>query len=221
MIRSAILLSALFIGHPVFSQNQPGFNLQARNSKIDSLKKIDFIHYDYKYLDSDFKIVMDESLFKETLSAFEFYEDRISGYEDSISVVLMHQFKDWDAARIAKIHILYSWERLGHYLHYSATEAKKVGEELGFEHPYLARAYMGDGGDRRSIEKEKIRKRELDRLIGILSVELLKQEAELKSLTGDDLLKLAFHNNPVIMEKRRQFEMEQNERHKHKRNSDQ
>ena len=122
--------------------------------RLDSLKKIDFIHYRYKYLDENFKIKISSQLFEETVVKHKFYKERITRHKDSIGVVLMTEFNDDFVVNFIKNRICFSWQRLGYHLWLSSLEAENLGKSIQIGHPYLVYEFIL----KNSITNEIIRK---------------------------------------------------------------
>lgn len=116
--------------------------LKNRRKKIDSLKKIDFLSKEYKYLNKNFSINIDSITFNKGVKDFKFISERINKYSDSLGVVLMIEMKDWNALRIAEFRITYQWKKIGYYIWESEENSKKLGENLGFTHPYRFYEYL-------------------------------------------------------------------------------
>lgn len=105
-------------------------------------KEFDYFNYDYKYLDEDFRIVMDNVLFNQLLKMNNFYADRIISYKDSLAVALCGEFDTWPQRNIAHFRITYTWNRLSYMLWVSEIEAMNIAEKYSFHHPYLLYQYV-------------------------------------------------------------------------------
>ena len=88
--------------------------------------EIDYLAYNYKYLDSNFAIHIDSIEFNETVTEYKFIKERITKYQDSLGVVLMREFGDWDKMRLGKSRITYTWDRVGYHLWKNEDEIKKI-----------------------------------------------------------------------------------------------
>ena len=122
--------------------------------KIDSVKTIDWLAYDYKYLNEDFQIQAPHKVFQKGLKDGKFITERITKYTDSLSVVLFIELEDVVATRIAGMQINYSWERLGWNLLMNASQAEELGKELNFDLPYQVKKYLEDTSNQHSKRLE-------------------------------------------------------------------
>lgn len=180
----------------VFSKNN--------DLKIDSLMKIDFISYPYKHLDENLKIRISDSLFQETVLKYKFFPKRIKRYRDSLGVVLMAEFGDWQKENAGKLAILFTWERLGLYLDSNKEHLLQLSNDLKLKHPYQIYLFFRQENDK--MIDNPIKLKELEQLRNRMSqqtgVELLK----IKKFSNEDLLRFAFKNNPKIIKLRNDFE---------------
>lgn len=174
--------------------------------KIDSIKKIDFINYNYKYLDADYQITANSKDFENTIVLNNFHKENIKNYSDSLSVALMLEFGDWKVMNIAKSRILFSWEKLSFYLHKEKTDLQKIANELEItKHPYLLYSYF------RSPEKSDVKNREMERLRKLLSSKLGFSMNDLKMKSNNNILDLSYKNHPEIIRLKEEFE----KKHRH------
>jgi len=153
--------------------------------------EIDYLAYNYKYLDSNYAIDIDSIEFNETVTKYGFIKERINNYQDSLGVVLMREFGDWKKERIAKSRIIYKWERVGYHLWKNEDEIKQLGQEFGVIHPYrLQQLFYAPNGNEKAIEI-------MDDLRNKL---ITKFDADtLKGLENYYLMKFAFNNNPDVL----------------------
>lgn len=167
--------------------------LLKRDLKIDSLRKIDFIGYKYKYLDKDFKFKISKKEYEKSIKKNKVYPEKILKYRDSLSVILMAEFKDWDAARIAELKITYTWERVGFHIWKNKEEVEEIAKRLNIKHPYRLQELLLRDDPKVSAEIENLRNKLF-----------LKFNTEgLKTMPSDKLLVFAFSNNPEVMELRK------------------
>lgn len=153
--------------------------------------EIDYLAYNYKYLDSNFAIHIDSIEFNETVTEYKFIKERITKYQDSLGVVLMREFGDWDKMRLGKSRITYTWDRVGYHLWKNEDEIKKIGGELNITYPYrLQQLFYAPNGNKKAIE-----------IIDDLRNNLItKFDADsLKDLDNYYLMIYAFHNNPDVL----------------------
>ena len=157
--------------------------------RLDSLKKIDFINYKYKYLDKNFKIKISSQLFEETIVKHKFYKERITKHKDSIGVVLMAEFNDFLVGNFIKNRICFSWQRLAYHLWLSSLDAENLGKSIQISHPYLVYEFIL----KNSINNEIIRK-----LIDDLKIKMIATDATLNfdNYSIPKLLSTALRLNP-------------------------
>lgn len=163
-------------------------------AKIDSLSKIDFLSYNYKYLDKDFKFKISRKKFEKSIEKHKFYPERLRNYKDSLGVVLMAEFNDWDAARIAELKITYSWERVGYHLLKNKDEVIEIAKKLNIKYPYRLQELLLRNDPKVSTEIEKLRNK----------LFLSFEKKELKTMSSKQLLSFAFSNNPELIKLRQQ-----------------
>lgn len=177
----SFLLSILFFMsiHFVFSQN------------VDVAKlNYDYLSHDYNHLDNEFRINISSVKFDSLVVMYKFYPERIKTCRDSLSVVLMGEFNDWDKARIAKNRIVFSYLRLSYYLWTTKAEAKKLCEKYDIKYPY--RFYQLCAGSELNWDQE------LKDFIFELKnkVEVSTKNNSLDTLNNKEFLKLALVSNP-------------------------
>lgn len=178
----------------------------SREEKVKEIDNVDFINYNYKNLDEDYKIIINSEDFDRTLAEYKFIKPRIRTYNDSLSVALMHEFKDWVVADVVKRRLLFSWERLGYYLHRDGAELKSVAKKLNLNHPYSVFYHL-------KLDKynSRIKEKEIKRLKKIISTKTNKTQDDIDKLTNDELLNLSFENHDEII----QMKSEYMKTHKH------
>ncbi|MCG8578902.1 MAG: hypothetical protein MI866_03245 [Bacteroidales bacterium] len=176
--------------------------LKARRKKIDSLKTIDYLSYDYKYLNRDFEIKMSSRKFQKTMEKYDFIPQRIVSYKDSLSVVLMTEFNDWNQANISQFCITYSWFRLGYHIWQTSDEAQDFAAQFGIKHPWRMREFLVDESNTDPIIAEFFKDLQF-------KVEEETRKTNLDSLNREALLNKAFRSNPqrIIDFKKKQEEV--------------
>ena len=114
------------------------FFAQVASPKLQDVKNVDYLNYSYKYLDKDFKIKIPNEIYQASIKEHKFIPVRVIGkkYSDSLSVVLMAEFANWEQARLAQFKIGYTWERLGNHLLISENDARKLAQKYGEKFPY-------------------------------------------------------------------------------------
>ncbi len=142
IITMGVLL--LLISPKIKSQQKDSIpNLEAHYAKCDSIiKHTDFFTINYKYLDDEYNIIIDSVIFEKAIKTYGFYPERIKDHSDSLSIVMMAEFNDWDMARIAKLTISYTWIRLGYHTWQSQEEAKEFAMKFGINHPYKMKEFL-------------------------------------------------------------------------------
>ncbi|MCW3804018.1 hypothetical protein [Plebeiibacterium marinum] len=185
------IFTLIFIALPfcLYSQNQIGqIELAKYDMRIDSLKKLDFLSMDYKFLNNEFKIQIDSTTFSSGVEKYHFYPEKILTYKDSLIVVLMIQFDDWPKAKIAKRDISYSWLRLGYHTWQTPDEARNFAQEFGISHPWRMKLLLMDDNN----DDQKIINFYVD-----LKNKLIKNNLSgFEKLNRKDLLTFAMQKNP-------------------------
>ncbi|GAA3768231.1 hypothetical protein [Flavobacterium ginsengiterrae] len=187
-----ILVILFLVSSPMFSQDNIQEILHKKEIKIDSLRKIDFIGYKYKYLDENLKIKVSKELFDKMLIEYRFDPVKIKKYSDSVNVILMAEFKDDDAYRFAQLKITYSWERVGLHIWKNKEEVIELAKRLNIKHPYRLQELFLNNDPKVSAEIQNLR---------ITLFEQFRKE-ELMMMPAKQLLPFAFSNNPEIIELR-------------------
>ena len=154
--------------------------------------EFDYLAYNYKYLNSNYDIHIDSIEFNEAVTEYKFIKERITTYQDSLAVVLMREFGDWEKMRLGKIRITYTWERVGHHVWKKEDEIKQIGKELSINYPYrLQQLFYAPNGNKKAIEI-------MDDLRNKL---ITKFDADsLKDIDNYYLMKFAFNNNPDVIQ---------------------
>jgi len=174
----------------LYAQNKQEYQLHMK--KIDSLIQIDYISYNYQYLDENFNICISKKKFKATISKYKYYKDRIQSYTDSLNIALMAEFGDFDQARMAKVDITFNWQDLEYYLWLPTSTLKSISTVLGFYHPMQLYNYFYNG-----IKTEAFRDNTMDALRQRLYD--ATEDEEVLGLDNKKLMKYAFHHHPKIV----------------------
>lgn len=193
-----ILIIALLSFTSTFSQENKEKISRENNPKIDSLVKIDFLSYKYKYLDKNFKIKIPKEVYEKTFVAYHFIPEKTKTYKDSLSVVLMAEFKDWDAQRIASLRINYTWQRLSYYLWMNEKEVLDLAKKLKIKMPYRLKELF--------VANDPKVKSEVLNLKNKLYLKFGNED--IKKMSGDELLNFAFKQNPEIMKDRNKHSLD-------------
>ena len=96
------LILFFYVGNAFGQQNEIIVMMNAK------AKTIDYFSHPNKYLDKNLKISITNNEFQNTIIKYNFFSDRIKKYNDSLNVVLMAEFNDWDHARFAIMRLTYS-----------------------------------------------------------------------------------------------------------------
>lgn len=187
-----ILIILFLVSSPIFSQDNMEEIIRKKDIKIDSLIKIDFLSYKYKYLDENFKINIPKEVYEKMLMDSRLIPERIKKYSDSLDVILKTEFNDDDATRIAKLRITYSWERVGLHIWKNKDEVIEIAKKLNVKHPYRLQELFLKNDPRLAVEIQNLRK--------TLFANYGKEE--LMMMPAKQLLPFAFSNNPKIVELR-------------------
>lgn len=177
-----------------------------KETKDFSHKKNNILNYDslmdlnYRFLDENYKILLPKDSFNFALKKYNFYEDRIRNYKDSLLVTLMYELKDVELTNKAHFRIGYTWERLSYHIWSTEKETKNIAHNFGFNHPYKFKNYLID---------EKINETKKNNFIK-------KIRDSIKAKTGKDIslkpyklfFKEAFRSNPIILEYKRKVQRE-------------
>ena len=165
------------------------FDYEAHKLLVDSLSKIDYLSYDYKYLDKGFKLKVGETEFKKAVKKFDFYPERIRTYRDSLGVVLMMEFNNWHQARIAESRISFSWLRLSYFTWQEVEEVESYTRSFDIVLPWRMYEFLID------------EKNDNPKIIAFLEdlKDKVKKETkrdDLDQLSRKDLLTVAMRCNP-------------------------
>jgi hypothetical protein len=165
--------------------------MEEHKNEVDKFQKIDYLNYNYKYLDENHKIEIPHRVFQKLLRENNFYPERINDYADSISVVMCGEFESWTQREIASFRVSYTWKRVGYYLWLTEDEAKDLGNKYSITKPYalidLIRRHPEDWDD------------ELVSFIANLKskVENYTGNDDVRNMAHNDFLKFALVENPT------------------------
>ncbi|PXY02782.1 hypothetical protein DF185_01430 [Marinifilum breve] len=105
-------------------------------------KDYDYLSHKYEHLDENFKIHIESVKFDSIMTKYQYAPQRVDSWRDSLSVVLMGEFGNWDQQRIACNRISYSNLKTSYYLWITPEEVKQMAEKRGFKHPYRFYEYF-------------------------------------------------------------------------------
>jgi hypothetical protein len=161
-------------------------------TKIKKIGVIDYFNYNYKYLDENFKINISSKDFQKAINKYEFFPNLIKTYNDSLGIVLMLEFNDWDHARMAKMRLTYTWLRLSYHLWISENETKQMAKKFGFTQPYLFKDFLSKSASRNNTY--------LNNFFTTLRTNLKNtagvKDKDFRSGSIDDLMNLALNKSP-------------------------
>lgn len=173
-----------------------------------SAQTIDYLTYDYKYLDENFQISIPSEVFQAGIAKYKFYPDMINSYRDSIAVVTMIEFDDWTKSRRADLALTYSWKRLGYHLWMDENEAEEFAKKFGFEHPWRMKVFLVDENNtnpdvelffkkhRKQVAHSKIVKELINEVENEIPPERNYKAPDFMSLDRSSFLTQAFRYNP-------------------------
>jgi len=166
--------------------------LVAMNANLysQSYNEIDYLSYDYQYLDENYAIHIDSKTFNKAMRKYKAIRENIKSYKDSLSVVTMLEFDDWAKCNNATFIISYSWKRLGYHTWQTPVEAEKFAESFGIIHPWRMNEFL--------VDETNNRKEILD-LYADLKVKVIQvyPEISFEGLNREQVLDLAMKNNPL------------------------
>ncbi|NOU58670.1 hypothetical protein [Marinifilum caeruleilacunae] len=134
-MRILFVFSLLLISLTISAQQQP------RKIPQEYLD-YDYLTHEYEHLNKDYKINIPSAKFDSIVTKFRFIPERIDSWKDSLGVVLVGEFGNWDQGRIASNRITYSHLKSSYYLWITPEEAKQMAEKRGFKHPYRFYEYF-------------------------------------------------------------------------------
>ncbi len=137
-MKNGVLLFLFIIGTVINSKGQYDYSRYLN---------VDYLQYNYKYLDKDLNIKVSEENFQEWVLKYDFFQERITRYKDSLLVVLTEEFGNKHQSSIATRRITFTWLRVGYYIWLSELEAEELGHKYGFNHPYRFYEYFHTDND--------------------------------------------------------------------------
>ncbi|WP_297086679.1 hypothetical protein [uncultured Draconibacterium sp.] len=150
----------------------------------------DYFNHSYQYLNKDYSITIQDSVFQRFVKEFKFIPERIKSYNDSLSVILCGEFGNWDQVRIAKHRITFSWQRLGYILWMSAEESEEFGRHQSFIHPYSLYKHIIYQEDKWSSDTKRLIRNLRDEVAAVTNIQ------EIDKLETKELLKLSLIHSP-------------------------
>lgn len=169
-----LIISALFI---VFR-----FSVAAQTS-------IDYLSYQYQYLDEDYEIVMESVAFDELLESRNVDPLSLSTYSDSLMVVLVEEFDSYKDVRAASKVLNYTWQKVSYHIWKTEEETVLLADELGADsHPWYFMQLLQDDKSKNAM---------VDDLIKELRVKVAKAVGEEMPVdfTNAQVLEVGFETN--------------------------
>ncbi|MBN2597441.1 MAG: hypothetical protein JXR82_11710 [Marinifilaceae bacterium] len=102
----------------------------------------DYLKHNYEFLDEDYSINIASDKFKSLMKKYKFHEERINCWKDSIAVITIGEFGDWQKSRIAHSQITLSFLRVSYYLWISETETFDLAKKYHKTMPYRFYEYF-------------------------------------------------------------------------------
>jgi hypothetical protein len=150
----------------------------------DSLLQLNYLDYDYLYLNYRFEFNNSEIICNEDL---KMKLERASNYQDSLDIVLYEELRDDFKTYIAFNRILMKWEKIALFLWLTVDECKNISKNLGIDHPYRFYKFL-------ISEDENIAREDL------LASSKQKVEKKMNTIFNEDtnkeLLNWMFKHNP-------------------------
>lgn len=156
----------------------------------DSIINVDYLSLKYRYLDDNFNIQIDSKTFDKAVKIYKFYPERISKYKDSLGVVLMLEFDDWQKCHVAYNKIGYSWKRLGYHTWQTEKEAEDFAMCFGITHPFRMREFLIDETNNGKIVADFYKELKA-------KVKAEDNTVSFAGLSREQVLTLAMKKNPV------------------------
>ncbi|WP_289658764.1 hypothetical protein [Flavobacterium panacagri] len=199
-----IVIILFLVCNIAFAQEFTKEMSQKRDLKIDSISKIDFLSYDYKYLDKAFKIKIPEEVYAKIVKDYNLNPEKIKKYKDSLDIVLMAEFDDWDTVRISGHRINYEWKRVGYHIWMNENEVLELAKKLNIKMPYRLQELFLNNDPKVASEIQNLRTKLFEQY----------RKEELMMIPTRQLLSLAFKYNPEIMELKNNHQKEHNKQKK-------
>lgn len=157
---------------------------------------VDYLNYDYQFLDEDYNMLVSTQEFSALLQKDNLPEQAVVTYSDSLSLVLAAEFQTYSEVREAMYVLQFTWKRVGYHLWMSASEAEVFAVALGQDrHPYLLMSY---------IYNEEHQEKDILDLIANLKAKLgFETGAKVPVLSRKKLLDETYRYNPQRLEELR------------------
>ena len=180
--------------------------IESVNREIDSFCKIDFLDYNYKYLDKDYNIIISKEEFEFAKKKRNFNNFPIHTYRDSLSVVLSYELNSHHGARIAANSLTFKWKRMEFYLWRDVEEIKRIGYSFNITHPWRFYEFLRDSTNH---NKEKMA------LLNDLKARVENEtEKQLEIYPYDKFLNRTFKLNPERIKSMNEYVRQKNSKRK-------
>jgi len=124
---------------------------QSQNYVLQRFDEIDYLAYKYRYLDQNYKIHINSRVFNQAVEKYKFYPEKIRNYTDSLAVVMMLEFDDWQKCNFATNVVAYQWARLSYHLWMTEDETRKFADSFGIHHPWKFKLFLIDDANKNKI----------------------------------------------------------------------
>ena len=119
-------------------------SIKSQKNVLSNPPEIDYLSYKYKYLDKNYNIHINSNDFNRAVEKYQFYPNKIHTYNDSLGVIMMLEFDDWQKCNVATNIVGYSWVRLSYHLWLTVAESKKFAKSVGITHPWRMKQFLID-----------------------------------------------------------------------------
>ena len=119
-------------------------SIKSQRNIVTNPLEIDYLSYKYKYLDKNYNIHINSTDFNKAVEKYQFYPNKIRNYNDSLGVIMMIEFDDWQKCNVATNVVGYSWVRLSYHLWLTVDESKKLAKSFKINHPWRMKQFLID-----------------------------------------------------------------------------
>lgn len=172
----------------IFCLNTISSNCQDTElAKLYNFRNNIVFNHNYKYLDKDYKIIIDSATFQKAVKENNGYPKLIKSYKDSLFFILTEEFEDPLYQRAGAHTLAYSWNRLGYHIWLTENESKIFASKHNFKHPFKFQMFL-----------EKSNNKDVNDFFRNLKSKINNKfpDEDLESLSRHDLLIKAMRLNP-------------------------
>ena len=108
----------------------------------DEILTYDYLNHNYEFLNEDYSINIPSEEFETLMKKYKFHKERIRCWKDSIAVITIGEFGDWQKSRIARSQITLSFLRVSYYLWISEAETINLAKKYNKVLPYRFYQYF-------------------------------------------------------------------------------